>query len=84
MNLRYTDEASDKIRKACARNKELGRALEKKVAFILENPEHCKPLRNEFAGRRRVHILRNYVLVYSLHGDTVLILDFDHHDNVYL
>jgi YafQ family addiction module toxin component len=83
MNLEYTEEAATKIRKACSKNRELENALQKKIAFILENPEHSKPLKNELAGQRRVHILKSFVLIYTVQKDTVYVVDFDHHDNVY-
>ncbi len=60
MNLKYTKEAAAKIRKACSKNRELENALQKKIAFILENPEQSKPLRNELAG-----MLKHFVLIYT-------------------
>ena len=83
MILKYTEDAAEKIRKACAKNKELERALEKKIAFILKNPEQSKPLRNVLTGERRVHLMKSFVLRYTVEGDTIYILDFDHHDNIY-
>lgn len=83
MILKYTDEARSKIRKACAKNAELDKALSRKVAYILENPGHFKPLMHDLKGKRRVHMLKSFVLIYKVEGDIIYIIDFDHHDLAY-
>jgi addiction module RelE/StbE family toxin len=52
---------------------------------ILENPYHYKPLRGDHHGSRRVHI-GSFVLVYEVceSDKTVLILDYEHHDKVFI
>tara|TARA_Y100000310_G_C20703745_1_gene832636 strand:+ start:15680 stop:15940 length:261 start_codon:yes stop_codon:yes gene_type:complete len=59
--------------------------ITKKIAQILENPSHFKPLRGDMYGARRVHIDKSFVLTYDIdkHRKIVTILDYDHHDKVY-
>ncbi len=58
--------------------------LSRKINEILQNPNIGKPLTGNMAGQRRVHI-RNFVLAYEIleNENTVRLLDYDHHDNVY-
>jgi addiction module RelE/StbE family toxin len=59
--------------------------LSRKIQQILENPEIGKPLTANMVGQRRVHI-RNFVLTYQIleNEKVVKLLDFDHHDKIYL
>jgi YafQ family addiction module toxin component len=56
----------------------------KKLEEITEDPHRFKPLSNIMKGFRRVHF-GSFVLVYSIDekNRTVILEDFDHHDNVY-
>lgn len=83
MILKYTDEASSRIRKSCAKNSELSKALSRKIAFILENPLTGEPLMHDLKGKRSVHILKSFVLIYKVEGDILYIIDFAHHDLAY-
>ena len=83
MILEYTDVAKSRIKKACAKNPEVDKALSRKIASILRDPEHFKPLRHSHKGKRRVHILNSFVLTYTVRDGIVYILDFDHHDRIY-
>lgn len=58
--------------------------LTRKINEILENPRIGKPLTANMAGKWRVHI-RNYVLTYEIFENkkAVVLLDYDHHDNIY-
>ena len=55
-----------------------------KILEISKNPELGKPLRNVLKGKRRVHV-GSFVLVYSIDkkNETIIFLDFKHHDKVY-
>ena len=55
-----------------------------KIIEISKNPELGKPLRNVLKGKRRVHV-GSFVLVYSIDkkNETIIFLDFKHHDKVY-
>ncbi|MBS3086809.1 type II toxin-antitoxin system mRNA interferase toxin, RelE/StbE family [Candidatus Pacearchaeota archaeon] len=59
--------------------------INNKIKHILENPYQFKPLRNEMAGIRRVHIGKSFVLTYEIleSEKTIRILDYDHHDKIF-
>ncbi|MBI5158684.1 type II toxin-antitoxin system mRNA interferase toxin, RelE/StbE family [Candidatus Micrarchaeota archaeon] len=59
--------------------------INNKIQEILENPKRFKPLRAPMQNLRRVHIDKSFVLVYEINeqAKTVVVLDYDHHDNVY-
>ncbi len=59
--------------------------INNKIKHILENPYQFKPLRNEMAGIRRVHIGKSFVLTYEIleSNKIVRILDYDHHDKIF-
>jgi YafQ family addiction module toxin component len=57
--------------------------LSGKISEILANPFRFKPLRAPMQGRRRVHVGKSFVLVYSIRGLKVILEDFDHHDKIY-
>ncbi|MDD5417638.1 MAG: type II toxin-antitoxin system RelE/ParE family toxin [Candidatus Nanoarchaeia archaeon] len=67
------------------KDKSLLEIINRKIKRILENPEQFKPLRAPLQNKRRVHIGKSFVLVYSFdkNSETVFILDFEHHDRVY-
>mgnify|MGYP001564577956 CR=1 FL=1 len=62
-------------------------AIFKKIKEIVEsgNPDHYKPLRYNLKNKKRVHITKSFVLVfeYDFNANTILFLDYDHHDNIY-
>ncbi len=74
-----------KFHKMEKREKRLLQIINKKVLEIRNSPYLFKPLRFPMSNLRRVHIDRNFVLVYSIdeQNKTVVLEDFDHHDNVY-
>jgi len=59
--------------------------VENKVAQILANPHHFKPLRAPMQNLRRVHVGKSFVLVYSIDEKrkVVTIEDYAHHDEIY-
>jgi YafQ family addiction module toxin component len=60
-------------------------AVRKKLEEILEDPERFKPLHPPMQGLRRVHIMKSFVLTYSIDRGThtVIVEDYAHHDEVY-
>jgi mRNA interferase RelE/StbE/toxin YoeB len=60
--------------------------IEKKTRQIIEGPYRFKPLRGRMHGIRRVHIDRSFVLIYEIDEQrkSVRMLDFEHHDKVYV
>ena len=81
-----TKEHVDKIfYKLSKRNPKQLEIIKNKVQQILENPFHFKPLRAPLQNKRRVHIDKSFILVYSVDENTktVTLEEYDHHDNIY-
>ncbi len=59
--------------------------ISNKLKEVLKDPYRFKPLGNVMKGLRRVHIDKSFVLIYSIDekDKTVILEDFDHHDNIY-
>lgn len=76
------DEIFGKLAKKNPKQLEI---ISNKLEEIAEDPYRFKPLSNIMKGFRRVHINRSFVLVYSIDEEnkTVILEDFDHHDNIY-
>ncbi|HEY5538949.1 MAG TPA: type II toxin-antitoxin system RelE/ParE family toxin, partial [Thermoplasmata archaeon] len=68
----------------CSRNAGLRRAVDRKVAQIVANPLHYKPLRAPLQGVRRVHI-GPFVLLFEPDEarGAVRLLRLAHHDEAY-
>lgn len=83
--MKVTPSCQRSIDKACKKNATLSEALRKKMNEILANPAHYKPLRYDLAGERRVHILKSFVLKFSINETEriVTFFAFDHHDEAY-
>jgi len=71
--------------KLSKKNKKSLEIINNKINSILENPYQFKPLRNEMAGIRRVHIGKSFVLTYEiLESERIVrLLDYDHHDKIF-
>jgi YafQ family addiction module toxin component len=74
-----------KFKKLQKKDREILRLIDRKVQDILEDPFRFKPLRKPLQNRRRVHVGGHFVLIYEINEEEkiVILLDFDHHDNVY-
>lgn len=61
------------------------KAINKKIAQVLDDPLQFKPLRHPLEGLRRVHV-GSFVLVYEVieESKTVRILAYKHHDQAYV
>ena len=82
----YIEPSCEKeIESLCARNKTLRDALDKKVVQVLEFPQRFKPLRAPMQNKMRVHVLKSFVLTYTIDesGKIVKLLAFTHHDDAY-
>jgi YafQ family addiction module toxin component len=57
----------------------------KKLEEVCESPEKFKPLNAPLQHLRRVHILKSFVIIYSIDEAThsIWIEDFTHHDDAY-
>ena len=75
----------ESIKKLCKKNPIFEKAIRNKIEQILENPQHFKPLRHDFAGERRVHIMKSFILKYEIDENTktVIFFFFGHHDEAY-
>ena len=56
--------------------------IKKQIAKITERPEIGKPLRFSLKGERTIYI-RPYRLVYSISGETLILLRFEHRKGAY-
>jgi mRNA-degrading endonuclease RelE of RelBE toxin-antitoxin system len=70
------------MKKLKKKDKVLFLKIKKKLFDIIKNPDHYKPLRNVFAGYRRIK-LGSFVLVFTIKGKIVSIISLDHHDKAY-
>ena len=83
--LEVSPEFERDYRKLCGRNAAFKHAVDSKVAQILENPLHYKPLRAPLHGVRRVDVGGSFVLMFEpVHRrQTVRLLRLAHHDEAY-
>jgi len=81
----FTTLCEKQIDKLCRKNPVLEKALTKKINQIILNPSHYKPLKYDFAGERRVHILRNLILKFTINEQNKIVtfIFFGHHDKAY-
>jgi len=84
-SLEVKPSCEESIFKACKRNQVLRKALENKMSEIVQNPQHYKPLKYDLSGERRVHILKSFVLKFTIDESckTIVFLAFGHHDEAY-
>ena len=56
-----------------------------KLEEIIQNPNHYKNLRSPMQHLKRVHIDKSFVLIFSVDESTktVILENYDHHDNIY-
>ena len=64
------------------RDKKTIEKLKKQIIKIQENPDIGKPLRYLHKGERTIYV-KPYRLIYSVDGDIVYLLKFDHRKHVY-
>ncbi len=64
------------------RDKVLYERLWKKIAEIMQNPEHYPFKKYELKGKRATHV-GSYVIVFEIKGDEVIFWKFKHHDYAY-
>ena len=64
------------------KDKVLYKRLWKKIAEIMQNPEHYPMKKHNMKGKRAAHI-GSYVVVFEIKGSDVVFLKFEHHDFAY-
>ncbi|HLD97315.1 MAG TPA: type II toxin-antitoxin system RelE/ParE family toxin [Candidatus Nanoarchaeia archaeon] len=71
--------------KLAKKDKATFQAVNKKVAEIVDNPHHYKPLRAPLQNKRRVHISGSFVLIFKIDEErkVVQLLEFEDHDKAY-
>lgn len=84
-SLEASPEFEKDYRKLCAKNATFRSAVEKKVAQILRDLLHDKPLRAPLQGVRRVHVGGSFVLLFEPDPkrSIVRLLRLAHHDEAY-
>lgn len=84
-----TDELKLIIRKLVKKDKKKVEIINKKIKEIINSDKdsikHYKNLRYDLSDYKRVHIDKNFVLVFKVEiiDNFILFVDFDHHDKVY-
>ena len=83
--LAIKESLDKKFKKLQKKDIEMLRLIDRKVQDILADPYRFKPLRKPLQNKRRVHAGGSFVLVYEINEKEklVILLDFDHHDNIY-
>jgi YafQ family addiction module toxin component len=71
--------------KLAKKNQKLLKETYEKIQEICINPNHYKNLRYPLQYLKRVHVGGSFVMVFSVDESrkTVVIEEFDHHDNIY-
>ena len=79
---KHVDDIFSKLAK---KNPNQLRMIQKKLEQIVADPYNFKPLKKPLQGKRRVHIDKSFVLIYSIDEEDkeVILEDYDHHDNIY-
>jgi YafQ family addiction module toxin component len=80
--IEFSKEFEKSIKKLKKKDKAMFVKIQKKLIEIIENPEHFKPLRNIFAGYRRIRF-GHFVLIYKIDRKTVRVISLDYHDKAY-
>jgi mRNA-degrading endonuclease RelE of RelBE toxin-antitoxin system len=76
-------EVDELFKRLQRKDPELLRRVRVKIEQICSHPELFKPLRRPMKNRRRVQV-GSFVIVYAISGKKIEILDFDHHDRIYV
>ena len=71
-----------KFKKLTKKDSLLKERIIRKLQEVIDNPDIGKPKRHALLGLRSVHI-DPFVVAYVIIKDTVLLINFDHHDKVY-
>ena len=74
-----------KLEKLGKKNHKQAEIIAKKSEEIIVNPNRYKNLRAPLNNWKRVHIDKHFVLAFSVNegSKTVILEDYDHHDNIY-
>ena len=81
-SIEFSNEFEISMKKLKKKDKALFNQIQNKLIKIIENPEHYKPLKNVFAGYKRIRF-GSFVLIYKIEGKIIRIISLDHHDKAY-
>jgi YafQ family addiction module toxin component len=81
-SIEFSSTFEKSMKKLKKKDKVMYDQIQKKLIDLVENPDHYKPLRNIFAGYRRIHF-GSFILIYKIDGDIIRIISLDHHDKSY-
>ncbi|MEM7826040.1 MAG: type II toxin-antitoxin system RelE/ParE family toxin [Candidatus Aenigmatarchaeota archaeon] len=76
----WTQKFEDELKKV--KDTAIKERIKKQIEKIIKNPEVGKPLRFKLKGERTVYI-KPYRLIYSVIGDKLYLLRFEHRKKVY-
>lgn len=73
------------LKKLYKKDRKMYEAVMAKIEEIIKSPYHYKPLKHDFAGTRRVHIMKSFVLKYEIDEGNKIVsfITFSHHDEAY-
>jgi YafQ family addiction module toxin component len=79
---KHVDKIFSKLAK---KNPKQLKIIQNKLEEIVNNPYIFKPLKKPLQGKRRVHIDKSFLLIYSIDEEDkeIILEDYDHHDNIY-
>jgi len=80
--IKFSKQFEKSMKKLKKKDFPLFEKIRKKLVAIIRSPERHKPLKNDLAGYRRVHV-GSFVLIYTIRGGTVKVISIDHHDKAY-
>lgn len=84
-SLELRESIESKFKKISKKDKKQMIIIEKKISQILSNPYMFKPLKAPLNNLRRVHVMKSFVLIYSINEKekSIIIEAYEHHDKAY-
>lgn len=85
----FSEELENILKKLIKKDKKRAEIIYRKIKEIINNDSETikryKNLRHDLSNLKRVHIDKSFVLTFKVDiaNDSILFVDFDHHDNVY-
>jgi addiction module RelE/StbE family toxin len=76
----WTDTFKEEVQKI--RDNAIKERVKKQIAKVINNPNAGKPLRFDSKGERTIYI-KPYRLIYSVSGEVIYLLRFEHRKEVY-
>lgn len=80
--LRLTPRFEKNFQHLTKKDRVLRDRVYKKLSEICDNPFIGETLSHNLAGMLSTHV-GNWIIVYMIEGDVVVLINFDHHDRAY-